>query len=479
MNGVLVLGGGPAGASAARLLAEWGHRVRLITRRNGDARLAVSVPPSTQKLFDTLGVSAVIDAARFIRSAGNTVWWGADTARVESFAGGAQGWQVPLDQLERLLIDHAAAHGVEVERRPIVEADLNSESFVIDATGRSGVLARMKNLREYDPGPRTVALVGEWRREAAWDVPDQSHTLVESYESGWAWSVPVSSPKPQPGPQRGSRAGVEAPSRHVAVMVDPQRSGLAREGSARTIYEHEISKTRVFRSLVDGATLTGGPWGWDASTYRAKHYAGDGWLLAGDAGWFVDPLSSAGVKKALASGWLAAIVAHTSISNPGMRGHAQQFFSDRETELERHFTQMSRAFLARAAPNHPHAFWIDRADSAGEANERGAEVHAAFEQLRAAPDLRVHRRPGLAIEPRPMIEGREIVLRPHVIQDGRAGGVRYLSDVDVVVLLELAPRCREVPELVAAYQERMGPAPFLNVLRALAGAIARGWLVRE
>jgi flavin-dependent dehydrogenase len=464
---VLVLGGGPAGSSAASLLAGWGHRVRLITRQPGDARLAVSVPPSTERLFDATGISSAIAGAGFIRSTGNTVWWGADTARVESFADGARGWQVPTDHLERVLIDHAAAAGVAIERRPIVEADFTVDSFVIDATGRSGVLARAKSLREYDEGPRTVALVGEWQRETPWGVPDQSHTLVESYQSGWAWSVPVVSLKPQ------------VISRHLAVMVDPQRSGLSREGSARAIYEHEIAKTRRFRSLVEGARLTGGPWGWDASTYRARHYAGDGWLLAGDAGWFVDPLSSAGVKKALASGWLAAIVANTSMTRPEMRAHAQQFFSDRETELERHFTGMSRSFLAQAAPNHPHAFWIDRADTIGEAGQDTAAIQAAFEQLRAADDLRVHSSPALQIEPRPMIEGREIVLRPHIVWKNHASGIRYLNDVDVVVLVELAPRCREVPELVAAYQERMGPVPFPNVLRALAGAIAKGWLVRE
>ena len=479
MGDVLVLGGGPAGSSAASLLASWGHRVRLITRQPGEARLAVSVPPSTARVLEANGLSAAIAAAGFIRSSGNTVWWGVDTARVESFAGGARGWQVPLDQLERLLIDHAAANGVAIERRPIIESDLNSESFVIDATGRSGVLARMKNLREYDPGPRTVALVAEWHRDDPWDVPDPSHTLVESYESGWAWSVPVSSPKP-PTFAKAS-AGEQASSRHIAVMVDPQRSGLAREGSARTIYEHEIAKTRMFRSLTGGATLVGGPWGWDASTYRARHYAGDGWLLAGDAGWFVDPLSSAGVKKALASGWLAAIVANTSLIRPDMRAHAQQFFSDREAALERQFTSMSRGFLAQAAPNHPHRFWIDRdasitPDPAAAHERDDAAVAAAFERLRSASSLNVQRSASLAIEPRPMIAGREIVLEPHII--GR-DSVRYVSDVNVVALVDLAPRCAQVAELFDAYQQKVGRVAMPALLTALATAIAKGWLVSE
>jgi 2-polyprenyl-6-methoxyphenol hydroxylase-like FAD-dependent oxidoreductase len=63
---VLVLGGGPAGAAAARLLASWGHAVRLITRVPGEPRLAVSIPPSCEKLFGVVGITGAIGRAGFI-----------------------------------------------------------------------------------------------------------------------------------------------------------------------------------------------------------------------------------------------------------------------------------------------------------------------------------------------------------------------------------------------------------------------------
>src|SRR4030095_13880963 len=97
--------------------------------------------------------------------------------------------------------------------------------FMLDCSGRGGVLARTLGLRAYDEGPRTIALVASWHSERDWNVPDPSHTVVESYEGGWAWSVPTSSKL-----------------RHVAVMVDPERSGLARAGSARDIYLAEVAK---------------------------------------------------------------------------------------------------------------------------------------------------------------------------------------------------------------------------------------------
>jgi flavin-dependent dehydrogenase len=462
-----VLGGGPAGSSAACLLSQWGHRVRLITRPAGEPRLAESLPPSCRKLFGVIGVADAIERAAFIRSRGNTVWWGSSGPRQEVFADNGRGWQADAHKLEDVFLDQAAGAGAEIERRLISERDLDpaGASFILDCTGRAGWLARARGLRVYDDGPRTVALVAEWRCDPAWRVPDESHTLVESYETGWAWSVPTS-------------AGL----RHIAVMVDPQRSGLARGASAREVYLAEIAKTRVFRDLIGDASFEAGPWGWDASTYRATEYAGDGWLLVGDAGSFIDPLSSAGVKKALASAWLAAIVVHTSLTKPEMQGPAGEFFSGREAEIEAEFSNASRRFLADAAAGHQHAFWQDRAESTvvapEEAAEDGGAVRVAFDALRRAPALKV-RRGIVTVEPRPAISGHEIVMEPRIVTTGWPSGLRHLQGVDLLLLIELAPSFAQVPDLYHAYCERLPQVPLSDFLRALATALSRGWLVAE
>lgn len=456
---IMVLGGGPAGATVALLLARWGHTVQLIAKQAGEHGLAVSLPPSCAKLFDAIGVGNAIERAGYLRSTGNTVWWGSGEARVEPFANGARGWQIEVGRLSQLLIDRAAEAGVHVERGVI--GDITHE-FVIDCTGRAGVLARAKALREYDDGPRTIALVGEWRRAGQWPVPDDTHTLIESYDDGWMWSVPTA-----PG------------VRHVAAMVDPQRSALSRGGSAKDVYLAEIAKTRVFSRLLEGAALHAGPLGWDASQYHAREYAGDGWLLAGDAGSFIDPLSSAGVKKALASGWLAAIVAHTCFSRPSMRSHALAFFSAREREIEQHLSRESRRFLREAAGRHPRPFWDERADdAAGETNDSGA-VQRAFENLKARAELRLTMAPATVVEPRPIIRGNEIVLEPHLVSAQMPGGVRYVGGIDVVVLAQAAASSRSVPSLFDACVARLGPISLHDFLVALATAVARGWLVSE
>ena len=461
MHDVTVVGGGPAGAAASLLLASWGHSVRVITKSGVDHCLAVSLPPSCAKLFSAIGISDAIERANFIRSTGNTVWWGGAEARVETFAAGDLGWQLDVARLAEVMLQRSTAAGVIVERRMVVDPP---SGFVLDCSGRAGIIARARGVRRYATGPRTIALVGEWRGQA-WSVPDDTHTLIESYNDGWMWSVPAA-------PERSQSVGNGL--RHIAAMVDPQRSGLARGVSSKDIYLAEIRKTREFSRLTSGATLGDGPWGWDASQYDAIEYAGDDWLLVGDAGSFIDPLSSAGVKKALASGWLAAIVAHTCLTSPSMKKHALAFFTQRERDIAAHLQREDRRFLAEAAAGHPRPFWDERSDEDETQSDRD-EVRRAFERIRSSQRIRFERAPGLSMEPRPMIRGNEIVLEPHLAPSG----TRYVSGIDTVALVELAPSFADVPELYDAYVKRAGSAPLHDFLQALATAVAKGWLVAE
>ncbi len=461
---VLVIGGGPSGTTAARLLAMWGHRVTLVTRPVSASApgLAESLTPSCGKVFDLLGMRAAVDAAAFVHGRGNTVWWGGDAMRVEPFGDETHGWQVLVPALEALLLDAACEAGVTVERRRMTgdEAVAMPAAFRIDASGRAGVIARPRAGRVAEPGHRTVALSAHWSR-AAWPLPDWTHTLVESYEDGWAWSVPL-------GAER----------RAVAVMVDPRTTQLSRGGSAEAVYRAEIGKTRHLSSLLAGADLLAPPNGWDASMYASTHYSGDGWLVTGDAASFVDPLSSSGVKKALTSGWLAAVVAHTQLTRPAMGAVARAFYDAREAEMYAGLLALTRRYLAGGGQSHP--FWSDRAalDTVEVDAGPSPDAHrAAWETLRLAPELRLEWSPDVSIASRPAVAGREIVLEPRLVADQGDAGVRYLFDVDVVTLLRLAPHHRHVPDLFEAYAATAGPSDLAAFLRALTALVARGWLV--
>jgi 2-polyprenyl-6-methoxyphenol hydroxylase-like FAD-dependent oxidoreductase len=479
---ILIIGGGPAGCAAARLLALWGHDVRLVTRPSApDApALAESIPPSARKLWSVLGAEPAIDAAGFVRATGNTVWWGHES-RVETFDGGERGWQVTDVALARILLDLARDAGARVDMRLLTNNDAASipAAVRLDCSGRAGLLARACGGRQYEPDLRTVALAGIWRHAHAWPVPDETHTLIESYVDGWAWSVPIAD-------------GTSSSRRSVAVLVDPRTTDLARGQGARDLYLAEIAKTSQFAAILGDAELLGRPVGWDASMYFSERYAavedsGDDWLLVGDAGSFVDPISSAGVTKALASGWLAAVVAHTCLVRPALRSVALDFFHRREQEVYAGLARQTRQFLGLAAGGHAHPFWTGRsgtvdadaatADLSPARLSRDPSVAAAFERIRAAPAIALGPPGDLTIEPRPAVSGLEIVLERRIVSARYPAGVRFVCDVDVVTLIDLASAHTQVPDLFDACVRQSGPIALPDFLTALATAVARGWLV--
>jgi flavin-dependent dehydrogenase len=487
---VLVIGAGPAGAAAARLLAAWGHRVVVADRPGDVGRLAESIPPSAQKILAAIGALAAIEDAGFVRWTGNTVWWGGPSPRREPFAPGQAGYQVVRAAFDRRLRDLALRSGAELRSgsvqavvvpglsgaRGVPEATLASAdgptrlraSYVLDCSGRAGAVAR-QGLRDSPNGPRTVALAGLWRSGAGWAGIDPGHTLVASYADGWAWSVPTA-----PG------------RRQFTVMVDPERTVLRRGAPSREVYLAELAKVAPFRNLIEGATLSEGPWGADATPYGARRYAGPGFLLVGDAASFIDPLSSFGVKKALASGWLAAVATHTALVRPGLADEALAFFDRREREAVAAAARQAARLAAEAAVGNAHPFWLARTRSAigpEDVDDDRAEtralssdpaVLAAFAALKTRAPVRFRAAPGVQVIRRPLVRDREIVLDDHLRLPAWPDGIHYLAGVDVVALLRLAPEHADVGELYGAYVSRHGPAALPDFLGALAVLVAQG-----
>lgn len=536
---VAVIGGGPAGASAARLLAAWGHSVVLLTK--SDSRhpsLAESLPPSCCKVFDAVGVREAVEAAGFLTTGGNTVCWEGARPRAATFGGG-RGLQVLRRDFDRVLRAEAERSGAAVRAgvtvRDVTVPDENTAAgpaacdsaspgaagsalrgtgtdaadrpaaavalqgrdergravtaharFVLDCSGRAGVVARRHRTR-VQAGETTLALVGVWRRPDPWPLPDcapghgggdapgdDAQTVVEAYADGWAWSVPVS-------PTR----------RYVTVMVDPRTTQADRAGSLRARYLAELGKTTHLARLAAGAVLEAPPWGCDASQYGARRFGGPGFLLVGDAATFIDPLSSFGVKKAMASGWQAAIVANTCLRHPERAALAQDFHAGRERQIWESYRRQTAAFFAQVSRRELHPFWSDRSDpvGVGETAEGGDDmvaalradpaVRAAFAALRRAPSIRL--RPTSAARPTTVaaVKGREIVAAPSLLLDGGSAGtlaVRHLRGIDLPALVAMADRHAQVPDLYAAYRRSQAPVELPDFLGALSVLLGKGLL---
>ena len=493
---VAIIGGGPAAVAASTLLSRWRHDVLVLTRpAPAGPSLAESLPPSIEKPLAAVGLNRSVLRAGFYRTYGNTVWWGEDQQRSEPFADGAWGYQVIRKSFDDRLLEEAVAAGVTVIRDAHVQSvDLEASPprlvyesragdrvtvearMVLDCSGRAGVIARQEGCRVQDEERSTVALVGIWRCNAGWDVPDPTHTLVESYADGWAWSVPVSHT-----------------DRYVTVMVDPRTTALSRTGAVDGTYRAELAKTTRLAHLVDDARPIGHGWGRDASVYSANQVGGPGFLLVGDAVSFVDPLSSFGVRKALTSAWLAAVVTRTRLRRREMDAPALQLFATREREVFDLHTRRAATFFANASHRHVHPFWTDRAEPTDSSRpsadkELDHEVHSfrsdpavlgALNDLQRAPSVRLRRTGAVTLTTHPAVRNDEVVLEPRVVIAGwPAGerGIRFLRGVDLSHLVSIADRHSQVPDLFDAYQRDRPPVPLADFLGALAVLVSKGAL---
>jgi hypothetical protein len=275
-------------------------------------------------------------------------------------------------------------------------------------------------------------------------------------------------------------------------MVDQRHAGLA-GADLDAALDAELDKAPHVGGTRAGAEPSGSAWACPASLYTAVRFGRPGLLLVGDAGSFIDPLSSFGVKKALSSGWLAAIAVHTALSDDAMADTAVRFFDAREREVYRRYRAWSGSFFEDCARRFGHEFWASRARAAHAAagtapsgriepdvlDEDGVTPEAAREALdriRARPTLGARRASSLRLVERPTVVGYRIAPATHLASDRLPAGIRWARNVDLGRLVEVAPEHADVPSGWEAYNAVAAPVALPDYLAALATAFAAGFL---
>ncbi|MDX1566588.1 MAG: tryptophan 7-halogenase [Longimicrobiales bacterium] len=492
---VVVLGGGPAGSAAATFLARCGHDVALVRPTEPPAGpLAESIPPSARGILQKLGFLASLEGAGFQPNRGNTVWWAGTEARRERFEAEESGFHVDRRGLEEVLVGVARDAGVVVHDGTSARSAAESRRgwevrcataagapvvlrapWVLDATGRRGLIATREG-REPDRSTTTVALVRRWRRANGFGGVDPTHTIVESYSDGWAWSVPLT-----------------PDCRCITAMVDHRHVDLAGNALDANL-DANLDKTLHLGALRDGAEPCGPTWACSASLYTATRFGRPGLLLVGDAGSFIDPLSSFGVKKALSSGWLAGVTVHTALVDESMTDVGVAFFDGREREVYARYRALAADFFEVGARAHGHPYWTRRAEAARAVGgptagvedggvwnpDRPAlpadEVRRAFETIRRREHLHAVRGSSLRPVRRPTIVGNRIRLEEHLASDRLPDGLRHVRGVDLRRVVEVAPLHPEVPDGWRAYNSGAPSVALPDYLSALASAFAAGLL---
>ncbi len=482
---MLVIGGGPAGATAAGLLASWGWSVKLLHDEARGPSLAESLPAGTRKLFEFLGQSELIEAAHFYPNDGNVSDW---AGRHTTSTTDTHGYHVPRPVFDRVLRRFARLSGASLVGGRVDSVTGSSPfhiacsrrsggrvtyqaRYVLDCSGRVGVAAR-RGFRRQAGGYRTLAIVAEWDCRSGWPADEASHTFVESYRDGWAWSVPLSRRR-----------------RQCTVMVEPSRAG--EKTDLRSAYARYLDKAGAMTRRLQGARQVTRPWACDASPYDAEPAADSGLLLVGDAVSFIDPLSSGGVRKALLSAWRAAVVAHTGLTKPGMAGAAVDLYNRRERIVYAACRRHAAGFFDSALAEYKHAFWTGRASQgpeipAGFGHEiadaelaRDEMVRAEFGSLRDASVFRLRPGGALRFESVPSIEGHEVLMREAIVVPRVGFPIRFAAGVNLPELVRLAPHVRDLPGLVQAYRRVVGAAAPAELLLGLSMLLAHQVLVRD
>jgi len=313
---VLVVGGGPAGATVATLLARGGVEVTLAEREVFPRyHIGESLLPSCIKILDLMGMRDKLREFGFQRKEGVYFEWGGPSweARFLNLEGidDKHSYQVSRAEFDQLLLEHAKSQGVAVHEgtavkrvefdgdRPVQAVCMQDGEertigfdLLVDATGRAGLMAnRHQRDRVFHQAFRNVAVWGYWRGSGVLPTDLVGATGVCAVPDGWFWAIPL-------------RDGTV--SLGLVLHRDTFQAARGDSDDLRAFYLNAIAACPTIRDLVrDGALVSDLRVEQDYS-YASDRFAGPGYFISGDAACFLDPLLSTGVHLAQYSAVLAA-----------------------------------------------------------------------------------------------------------------------------------------------------------------------------
>ena len=318
---VLIVGAGPAGATAALVLARAGVRVRLLDRSRfprpklcGD-----TLNPGALDLLARLGVGADVRAAA-VPLEGMTVTGPGGASVTGRYGAGVVGCAMPRSEFDSILLRHALAAGATLDEDVMVLGPLVEKRTVPHVSGvEANVCGRHVELR----AALTIAADGRRSRIAfglglAWHPNRPRRWAIGTYFEGVRGVGSVGEMHVRPrhylgiAPLPGGLANVclVVPEEEARRRGRSDRSRPAGAASARTwgdaLLAEAIVGDPLLRERFEGARSLSsstvlGPLAVDAAGEGPR-----GLLVAGDAAGFVDPMTGDGMRFALRGGELAA-----------------------------------------------------------------------------------------------------------------------------------------------------------------------------
>ena len=328
----VVIGGGPAGASAATIVAEGGHSTLLIERESMPRfHVGESLMPETFWALERLGVNERIrhqgwqvkKSVQFVTHRGME----SDPFffRQHDDRDCSDTWQVERSEFDKMLFDRAGEVGADTFDRTRLVDVLFDESgkttgvvlkgpdgdqkeisckVVIDGTGQQSFIANKLGLKQVDPDLKKAAIWTYYKGAKRGDGDNAGATIILNTEDkqAWFWFIPLS---------RGITS--------VGCVADHEYL-LRGRGTAEDIYSEELGKCPGLMPRLEGATQLGDIRVAKEFSYMTSQSAGSGWVLVGDALGFIDPVYSSGVYFALEMGVRAGDAVVEGFKNSDLSG---------------------------------------------------------------------------------------------------------------------------------------------------------------
>lgn len=341
MYDAIVIGGGPAGSTAATLLADRGHSVLLLEReRFPRFQIGESLLPYNNDLFARLGLTEKLKGGRFYPKYG-AFFCTADGSTQYTFrfdrnlpAAYHNSFQVKRAEFDEVLLRNAEEHGVVVkEETGVGSADLSNPEravvtttagdtfeakFIIDASGHTSVIGHKVGGKSDVKSLRKIAIFAHYKGVPRAEGRNAGNTTIAVLKDSWFWMIPVS--------EDVTSVGLVVDREHVMTC------GLQPE----QLLAETIAATPYVAKLMANAERTTQVYARKDFSFRMRNIVGPNYALIGDAAGFLDPIFSTGVFMAMKSADIAAAAVEARLRT-GAMGLLKKYGRDMSHALDEYF----------------------------------------------------------------------------------------------------------------------------------------------
>ncbi len=333
---VLVIGGGPAGSTAATLLAERGYRVILLEKAHHPRfHIGESLLPANLPLLEKLGV---IDAVKAI----GVEKWGAefispwhDHKQSFEFADAMDksmpmAYQVRRAEFDEILIRNASRKNARVMEGCLVQDvdflpdnngalvharhdDGSTETaharFVLDASGRDTFLGNRFKAKQRNKRHNSTAIYAHFSGAGRSPGKAAGNIAIFWFAHGWFWFIPL----------------VDGAT-SVGAVTWPYYLKTRNKKSLEQFLLDTIALCAPLNERLQHAHLISPVEAAGNYSYACDRTHGSNYLLLGDAYAFIDPVFSSGVMLAMHSAFVGADTVDTCLRDPRQAAAALRKF---------------------------------------------------------------------------------------------------------------------------------------------------------